>query len=508
MSAHSGEGGVLNQATCARLLSDSTHLFRHMWGVKPWKVSQCDDDTKCWSVSREAPFARQPASSYESQTLLRSHCASTNWLEGTPNQHGQRERGVLAHRSYVSNFSRPAPAVVGTDLDIETACHGASFVRNWSRFAPCRNTKCANHRSVVLHRHATSCVASGYNLLFLHGRRLPYNLCRNLEWLVCAATGSLPLQLGAPIRIASPTHNLSTALIGSRYGGLPKGQDVFKYTSDDVFWLELCLLSQLCVNGGELFAPTRGQQWRCEFSIRGFRDLLATLRAPVAPYANAKCRPRTPAPAPIVGHRQRAVWGAPPGRLPLRHIFWLHVPKTGSEFSFTIYAYACGPSSFSVSRDDWPAMVDGDCGGNRSSLQASLPPHRGVSGPAREKYWFHRPPPWASPDVGSVVMMMRRPNQRILSSVTMLTSESEKRRCCGLEWGWHQRARLAAFQLARDCCRAHNGSLHVIALQPFSALLRLEGFTSCQAKLLLGHGCLAPVTLRESDILRAEEILR
>ena len=50
--------------------------------------------------------------------------------------------------------------------------------------------------------------------------------------------------------------------------------------------------------------------------------------------------------------------------------------------------------------------------------------------------------------------------------------------------------------------------LHVIALQPFSALLRLEGFTSCQAKLLLGHGCLAPVTLRESDILRAEEILR
>ena len=142
MSAHSGEGGVLNQATCARLLSDSTHLFRHMWGVKPWKVSQCDDDTKCWSVSREAPFARQPASSYESQTLLRSHCASTNWLEGTPNQHGQRERGVLAHRSYVSNFSRPAPAVVGTDLDIETACHGANFVRNWSRFAPCRNTKC------------------------------------------------------------------------------------------------------------------------------------------------------------------------------------------------------------------------------------------------------------------------------------------------------------------------------------------------------------------------------
>ena len=30
--------------------------------------------------------------------------------------------------------------------------------------------------------HAERCIAANYNILSLYGDRLPYNICRNLEW--------------------------------------------------------------------------------------------------------------------------------------------------------------------------------------------------------------------------------------------------------------------------------------------------------------------------------------
>ena len=34
--------------------------------------------------------------------------------------------------------------------------------------------------------HAVACVKSGFNILSLYGNRVPYNICRNLEWQVNA----------------------------------------------------------------------------------------------------------------------------------------------------------------------------------------------------------------------------------------------------------------------------------------------------------------------------------
>ena len=30
--------------------------------------------------------------------------------------------------------------------------------------------------------HAGNCIAANYNILSLYGNRVPYNICRNLEW--------------------------------------------------------------------------------------------------------------------------------------------------------------------------------------------------------------------------------------------------------------------------------------------------------------------------------------
>ena len=42
--------------------------------------------------------------------------------------------------------------------------------------------------------HAERCVRANVNILSLYGDRLPYNICRNLEWQMCAAQGKLPGQ--------------------------------------------------------------------------------------------------------------------------------------------------------------------------------------------------------------------------------------------------------------------------------------------------------------------------
>eukprot|EP00966_Prymnesium_polylepis_P058013 1343581-Prymnesium_polylepis.1 len=50
--------------------------------------------------------------------------------------------------------------------------------------------------------HAGTCVKANLNILSLYTERVPYNLCRNLEWQVCAATGQLPGQTTPTILFA------------------------------------------------------------------------------------------------------------------------------------------------------------------------------------------------------------------------------------------------------------------------------------------------------------------
>ena len=200
-----------------------------------------------------------------------------------------------------------------------------------------------------------------------------------------------------------------------------------------------------------------------------------------------------------------AVWTPSSPGSPLRQIYWLHIPKTGSEFSYTIYAYACGPSSFhpQALRDGWPARVHGTCGGNRSSLQGDLKPPLGAS---LEQYWFHSPVPWSLPNVGNVVTMFRRPNQRMLSAIQMLSTKAGN--CCGPNWGWRPRERALAVKHATTCCRVQRGELDVISSASFKALIQSPSFLGCQAKMLLGHGCFAARQLSKGDIFLAVKYAR
>lgn len=49
------------------------------------------------------------------------------------------------------------------------------------------------------------------------------------------------------------------------------------YTTDDVFYLEVCMYSQICANGNELFELMRGEDFYCKFSRAGYQELQQTL---------------------------------------------------------------------------------------------------------------------------------------------------------------------------------------------------------------------------------------
>eukprot|EP00966_Prymnesium_polylepis_P026754 617766-Prymnesium_polylepis.1 len=91
--------------------------------------------------------------------------------------------------------------------------------------------------------HAQCCVDHGFNILSLYGDRVPYNICRNLEWQVCATQGKLLGQSTRTIKFARSPKSLapdgSTGKTLGRCKGwvphdLPKG-GIFGYATDDIF---------------------------------------------------------------------------------------------------------------------------------------------------------------------------------------------------------------------------------------------------------------------------------
>ena len=45
------------------------------------------------------------------------------------------------------------------------------------------------------------------------------------------------------------------------------------YATDDIYYLETCIFSQVCSNGPELFRLRAGQPWACAFDGERFDEL-------------------------------------------------------------------------------------------------------------------------------------------------------------------------------------------------------------------------------------------
>ena len=261
--------GTLNPEMCSRMLEDPAHLFRRMWAAEAWGTME-NGRAACWSMEREGMDRRRvPEQRYFDMALTESQCHRTNWYEGTTWQHG-----VLGGNGDKQRFTDLAPALLGFDETIDTYCSAHIDAKK-------------DHPWLG---HSERCVMANKNILSLYGDRLPYNICRNLEWMVCAARGLLNGQGNHNIIFARSPKSLDPDSLDKPLGQCggwvpdqrPEG-GVYGYATDDIFYLEACMYSYLCTNSHELFEVEAGEIFHCDFDEGRFRSLQRILTTPPTP---------------------------------------------------------------------------------------------------------------------------------------------------------------------------------------------------------------------------------
>ena len=260
----------LTSAKCDNILRDPTSLLRRMWAADAWAKMQ-PGGSACWDVMRDGGGTRKQApEQFFSDTLKGAACKS-NWFEGN--------EGRLGNVGQPPKFAEEAAALLGFDETIDAYC--AAKVGKLDKY--------------LRLRHAERCVKANLNILSLFGSRVPYNVCRNLEWQTCAAQGRLPGQGSAGIRFAKAPRTLdATGSSGKPFDGccgwlpnstLPPWSTVHRkhaygFATDDVFFLEVCIFNQICRNHEDLFTMNVGDVFHCDFSEEHFHDLQKILLSP------------------------------------------------------------------------------------------------------------------------------------------------------------------------------------------------------------------------------------
>ena len=257
--------GNLDSAKCRAMLRDPQHVFRRMWSVEGWAKQELKG--ACWDSKRDNAKTRQPMHTYFEEVLAGTYCGS-NWYEGNPGLLG------LQGRPPTSFYIDDAPALFGVDADIGSVCQNAMRA---SGMTPSN-----------AFGHSGNCVAGGYNILNLNSPRVPYNLCRNLEWQVCAARNQIPAQGESAVMFATSPNSLDldgARSVGKCAGWRPEAGSIdggYGYANADIFYLESCLFGQICDNGPEIFDDVDWLKhpFKCSFNATLFRELEAILSEP------------------------------------------------------------------------------------------------------------------------------------------------------------------------------------------------------------------------------------
>ena len=212
------------------------HKFWTMWGPG-WNIRERVAHTPgCW--------AERGGASFFSESFAGKNC-NINWLSGGTNGPGFTDASLK---------SDGAPAVFGTDVAVLELC--LTKLGRW------RKVYHASDGEI-----ASACLAASYNVMRLPRRQ--WTICTNYEFIACAARGLLPGQGNKGVVFTAPPGSLFTRdLHANKLDG---------FTMEDVFYLELCVLSELCSNGADLFSREANEPFLCETSESRFTALGETL---------------------------------------------------------------------------------------------------------------------------------------------------------------------------------------------------------------------------------------
>ena len=151
----------------------------------------------CWSraaiITTATGKAVQGTGAAFFKDVQRGVNCQRNWYEHAGAYHSSEGRNgaLLGVAGRLPNFTAPAPALLGWDIDIRKQCNEALGRRNHNRH---------------LQSNGDRCVEANLNILKLDTNL--YSSCRNLEWQTCAALGQLPGQRSRSMIFGRPPGSL------------------------------------------------------------------------------------------------------------------------------------------------------------------------------------------------------------------------------------------------------------------------------------------------------------
>lgn len=97
-------------------------------------------------------------------------------------------------------------------------------------------------------------------------------MCRNAEWMVCVIQGKACWGGGGDGKIifSLAPSQLDLTDFDSRPGW---------YSENDIYYLEVCTLYEMCRNRDELFTLAKGDPFFCDFDNQGWQDYKRSMMA-------------------------------------------------------------------------------------------------------------------------------------------------------------------------------------------------------------------------------------
>jgi hypothetical protein len=196
------EDKFLSGAQCRAMMRDPHSKFHGFWGVDGWT----------WRNPGEA-----------------SCYGNGGWFDWVSGGHN-------CNQNWGPNLK--APTVFGFPETMEAFCnHHAGHGWHFEHYTP-----------------QWACPQAGLNVLRID----TWNMCRNVEWIVCLIQGKANRGGGGDGQILFTFAPSALDLDG--FNSRPNS-----YVESDIYFVEICILSEACANGEELFSLGIGEPWYCQW---------------------------------------------------------------------------------------------------------------------------------------------------------------------------------------------------------------------------------------------------
>ena len=108
-------------------------------------------------------------------------------------------------------------------------------------------------------------------------------MCKNVEWMLCAVEGRLATQYRQSGTAAPSGGEIIFSLAPSELVMKPFDEDTMTrccgdYAENDIYYLEVCVLNEVCENSDELWRIRAGDRWRCHLSQAKYRAMQEALQ--------------------------------------------------------------------------------------------------------------------------------------------------------------------------------------------------------------------------------------